>query len=56
MGWHPSGVKRTRLLKYANLTKPVAEIEANVILMVVESSKEEVVVLGISPLVIPDTR
>ena len=54
MGWHPSGVKRTRLLKYANLTKSVAE--AYVILMAVDSSKVEVVVLGTSPLVIPDTR
>ena len=43
MGWHPSAVKRTGLLKYANLTKPVAEIE-------------EVVVLGTNLLVIPDTR
>ena len=42
MGWHPSAVKRTGLLKYANLTKPVAEIK-------------EVVVLG-NLLVIPDTR
>ena len=56
MAWHPSGVKRTRLLKYANVTKPVAEIEVHVILLVVESSKEEVVVLGTNPLVIPDTR
>ena len=54
MEWHPIGVKRTRLLKYANLTKPVAK--ACVILIAVESSKVEVVVLGTSPLVIPDTR
>ena len=39
----PSAVKRTGLLKDANLTKPVAEIE-------------EVVVLGTNLLVIPDTR
>ena len=51
MGWHPSGVKRTRLLKYANLTKPVVEIKAYIILMAVESSKVELVVLGTSPLV-----
>ena len=43
MGWHPSADKRTGLLKYANLTKPVAEIK-------------EVVVLGTNLLVIPDTR
>ena len=43
MGWHPSAVKRTGLLKDANLTKPVAEIK-------------EVVVLGTNLLVIPDTR
>ena len=57
MGWHPSVVKRTGILKCAISVNQLQK--HNVILMTVESSKvgvSGVVVLGTSHLVIPDTR